>query len=378
MSPTTETPTSRLRVRYSYLPEQFAEVEEVFEAIRAHLETCQFTLGPEVAEFERAFASVIGSRCAIGVGSGTDAITLSLRALGVGAGDEVITAANTFIATVEAIHAVGARPVLADVLPDFTIDPARVEDAITPRTKALIPVHLTGEMAHMDDLLALAHRHRLAVVEDACQAIGATEEGRGAGTMGRLGAFSLHPLKNLNVWGDAGVIVTEDPALDSRLRLLRNHGLKNRDEVELVGYNSRMDSIQAIVANWLLPQLPTILERRIANAARYDEAFGRMPDGLTVPPRRRGVRRVFHLYQLYARDRDALYRYLHEQGIEAKIHYPIPLPLQRGLGHLGYRPGDFPEAERQAATTLTLPVDQHLREEQIAYLIETMQRFYHR
>jgi len=174
------------------------------------------------------------------------------------------------------------------------------------------------------------------------------------------------------------VIVTNDPVLDDRIRLLRNHGLRTRDDVELLGYNSRLDSIQAIVGNWLMPQVTEITDQRIANAARYDEAFGQMSGDITLPPRRPGIRRVFHLYQLYARERDALYRHLHEQGVEAKIHYPIPLPLQRGLAHLGYRPGDFPETERQARSIVTLPVDQHLTEEELTYTIEMVRQFYQR
>lgn len=368
--------SSRRQVRYSYLSRQFAAPEAILDAIRAHLTTCQFTLGPEVDQFERTFAQLIQGRFAIGVSSGTDALTLSLRALGIGHGDEVITAANTFIATVGAIHATGARPVLADVTPYYTIDPALIERAITPRTKALIPVHLTGEPADMDAVLEIAARHGLAVVEDACQAIGAVYRGRSVGTMGRLAGFSLHPLKNLNVWGDAGIITTNDSSLNERLRLLRNHGLKNRDEVEILGYNSRLDSIQAIVGNWLIPQAQDITNQRIANAARYDDAFAALEGHLALPLRRPDVRRVFHLYQAYARDRDALLRYLRQEGIEAKVHYPIPLPLQRGLAHLGYRPGDFPETERQAASLITLPVDQHMSDDEIAYTIETVRGFY--
>ena len=366
----------RMRVRYSYLPQQFQHPEQILEGIRTHLKTCNFTLGPEVEQFECSFASLIGTSFAIGVGSGTDALTLSLRVLGIGYGDEVITAANTFIATVGAINAAGARPVLVDVTPSYTVDPALIERAITPKTKAIIPVHLTGEVADMDPILEIASRHGLSVIEDACQAIGAAFRGRPAGTMGVLAAFSLHPLKNLNVWGDAGVIVTNDPRLNERLRLLRNHGLKNRDEVEVLGYNSRLDAIQAIVGNWLIPHVPDITARRIAHAERYDQAFSALEDGISLPPRRAEVRRVFHLYQVYARQRDELYRDLLEQGIEAKIHYPIPLPLQPGLAHLGYRRGDFPETERQAASVITLPVDQHLSEDELAYTIEMVRQFY--
>ncbi|MBI3333812.1 MAG: DegT/DnrJ/EryC1/StrS family aminotransferase [Candidatus Omnitrophica bacterium] len=364
-----------MRVRYSYLPQQFEDSEEILEEIRRHLTGCNFTLGPEVDQFERSFASLIGTRCAIGVGSGTEALTLSLRALGIGHGDEVITAANTFIATVGAINATGAKPVLVDVAPDFTIDPAKIERAITPRTKAILPVHLTGEAAEMGPILEIGSRRGLAVVEDACQAISASYKGRNAGTMGILAAFSLHPLKNLNVWGDAGVIVTSDPALNERLRLLRNHGLKNRDEVEVLGYNSRLDSIQAIVGNWLIRQVDRITRERIAHGAIYDEAFSRVP-GITLPPRRPYVRRVFHLYQVYARDRDRLFQFLLDKGIEAKIHYPIPLPLQRGLAGLGYKRGDFPETERQAGSVITFPVDQHLSREEIDTVVGAVKEFY--
>ena len=370
--------TRGLHVRYSYLPQQFENSEEILEAIRLHVKNCNFTLGPEVDQFERSFASLIGARFAIGVGSGTSALELSLRGLGIGHGDEVITAANTFIATIGAIHAAGVRPVLVDVTLDFTIDPTLIERAITPRTKAILPVHLTGEVAQMDPILEIASRRRLAVLEDACQAISASYRGRTAGTMGVLGAFSLHPLKNLNVWGDAGMIVTDDSTLNERIRLLRNHGLKNRDEVEILGVNSRLDSIQAIVGNWLIPQVPAITDQRIANAAVYDAAFSKMPGDITLSPRRLEVRRVFHLYQVYARERDRLHQFLLEQGIEAKIHYPIPLPLQRGLAHLGYRRGDFPETERQSASLITLPVDQHLTREEIEYVISKVREFYER
>ncbi|MBI4354258.1 MAG: DegT/DnrJ/EryC1/StrS family aminotransferase [Candidatus Omnitrophica bacterium] len=365
-----------MRVGYSYLQRQFAQPDEILEQIRALVTTGQYTLGPAVEQFEQAFASFLGVRHAIGVANGTDALMLSLKALGIGQGDEVITAASTFVATVGAIQAAGARPVLVDVTPYFTLDPARIERAITPRTKAILPVHLTGDVADMEAIRELASCRGLAVVEDACQAIGATYHGQPAGGMGACGAFSLHPLKNLNVWGDGGVIVTNDAALNERLRLLRNHGLQGRNEIALLGYNSRLDTLQAIVGNWLMTHLPDINQRRIDNAAAYDVAFGAMAGDLALPPRRPGIRRVFHLYQVYARDRDALFEYLLAQGIEAKIHYPIPLPLQRGLAHLGYKRGDFPEAERQSTSLITVPVDQHLTSEERAYVVEMIRTFY--
>lgn len=364
-----------MKVRYSYLPQQFADPEEILRDIRNHLKTCNFTLGPEVEQFERSFAGLIGTRHGIGVGSGTDSLTLSLRALGIGRGDEVITAANTFIATIGAINAVGAVPVLVDVTSYFTIDPALVEAAISPRTKAIMPVHLTGEPVDMTPVMELAGKYKLAVVEDACQAIGATICGKTVGTFGEAAGFSLHPLKNLNVWGDAGIVVTNSDSINDKIRLLRNHGLRSRDEVEILGYNSRLDSIQAIVGNWLIQRARGITEKRIANATFFDNALAGIPE-IQIPPRRANARRVFHLYILEVQKRDELYRYLNEQGIEAKIHYPIPLHLQKGLAHLGYKAGDFPISERHATNTITLPVDQHLSEEEMAYVAETIRRFY--
>ncbi len=364
------------KVRYSYLPQQFADPEPVFEEIRRLIQSGNYTLGAQVAQFEQAFARVIGVKHAIGVASGTDSLMLGLKALGIGHGDEVITAANTFIATVGAINAAGARPVLVDVTPYFTIDPERIEAAITPHTKAIMPVHITGEACDMDRIEAIAKKHHLPIVEDACQSILCEFNGQKAGTFGAAAGFSLHPLKNLNVWGDAGVVVTNRDDLNETLRLLRNHGLKNRDEIEILGYNSRLDTLQAIVGNSLVGQVGDITARRIQNAARYDAGFKNLSGQITLPPRRANVKRVYHLYMVQAYRRDALLRFLEENGIEAKVHYPIPLPWQRGLRHLGYKPGDFPETERQAREFITFPVDQHLRPDEIDYVIEKVHEFY--
>ncbi|MBI4405536.1 MAG: DegT/DnrJ/EryC1/StrS family aminotransferase [Deltaproteobacteria bacterium] len=370
-----------MKVRYSYLPQQFENPEEILEEIRRHLKTCNFTLGPEVDQFEKSFAQLIGTKFAIGVGSGTDALKLALKAIGIGHGDEVITAANTFIATAGAINELGARPVFVDVTPYYTIDATKIEKAITKKTKAILPVHLTGEAADMTPIMQLASKHDLPVVEDACQAIGAAYDGQNAGTHGAAGGFSLHPLKNLNVWGDAGVIVTNSESMNEKLRLLRNHGLATRDEIHLFGYNSRLDSIQAIVGNWIIRQTKDITARRIHNASIYDEMLGTLRTKVKIAPRRKEARRVFHLYMFEVveeKDREPLYRYLHENGVDAKIHYPIPLFLQKGLSHLGYKPGDFPETERQAKHIITLPVDQHLTETEIRYCAKTVQNFFER
>jgi len=363
------------KVRYSYLPRQFSDPGAIFEELAGLVASGHYTLGKQVEEFERRFAAMLGVRHAIGVGSGTDALKLSLKALGVGHGDEVITAANTFIATVGAIHETGARAVLVDCQDHFCIDVDRVEAAITPRTKAIMPVQFTGEVADMPRLMEISARHNLPVVEDACQGILSEFNGRKSGSWGIAAGFSLHPLKNLNVWGDGGVIVTNDDPLERSLRLLRNHGLANRDEVAVLGCNSRLDTLQAVVGNWLIGQTPAITERRIANGAYYDEAFGRIP-GLRVPPRRPEVKRVFHLYIVFAQERDALLRHCLDHGIEAKVHYPIPLYQQEGLKLLGYTPGTFPVTDRHSREVISFPVDQHLTREEQDQVIAVVRSFY--
>ena len=364
-----------MKVRYSYLPQQFANADDLWAALKAFVSTGDFTLGKALAEFEDRFARLIGTKHAIGVGSGTDAIKLSLKALGIGHGDEVITAANTFIATVGAINEIGARPVFVDCNDTFCMDVSQVEAAITSRTKAIVPVHLTGYMTDMNALMAIARKHGLPVVEDACQGILASLDGRNAGTWGIAGAFSLHPLKNLNVWSDGGLIVTGDDELAHRLRLLRNHGMRNRDEIEILGYNSRLDTFQAVVGNWLVGKTEEITRQRIENARYYDEPLGKIPQ-IKIPPRLPNMRIVYHLYILFAEHRDELLRYCLDRGIEAKIHYPIPLYQQEALRFLGYKPGTFPVTDRHVREIITFPTDQHLTRAEQDYVIETVQSFY--
>jgi aminotransferase EvaB len=238
-----------------------------------------------------------------------------------------------------------------------------------------MPVHFTGYMTDMRKLLPIAQKHGIPVVEDACQAILAEIAGRKAGTWGVAGGFSLHPLKNLNVWADGGMIVTNDDSVAEKLRLLRNHGLINRDEIEIFGYNSRLDSVQAIVGNWLIKDVHDITARRIDNAAHYDAGLGTIPQ-IRVPPRPADCRRVFHLYIVFAERRDDLLKYCLGKGIEATIHYPIPLYLQKGLAHLGYKPGDFPVTDRHAREIISFPCDQHLNRDQQDYVIATVRDFY--
>ena len=366
-----------MNVRYSYLPQQFAEIDDLLASIKALVQSGDFTLGAELARFEARFAALIGSRHAIGVGSGTDAIKLGLKAVGVGPGDEVVTAANTFVATVGAIAELGARPVFVDCDASFCLDVGGVERALGPRTRAIVPVHYGGAMVDMPRLSALAEARGVPIVEDACQAILAAIGERRAGTWGRAGAFSLHPLKNLNVWGDGGLLVTDDDALAAQVRLLRNHGLRSRDEVAIMGYNSRLDTLQAVVGNWLIGSAEEITQRRIDNARYYDQRLGELPQ-LRLPPRPRGQRQVFHLYMLLAERRDELLAHCQARGIECKVHYPIPLYRQEALAHLGHRAGDFPEADRQAATSISFPCDQHLSRAEQDAVIAAVAEFYRR
>lgn len=370
--PMSETKTT---VPFGYLREQFADAERIFAELRALVVTGDYTLGRAVAEFEAAFAARLGVRHAIGVNSGTDALKLSLRALGIGPGDEVITAANTFIATAGAIADVGAATVFVDVDDSFCIDPAQVERAIAAKTKAIIPVHLTGNVADIARISEIAGRRGIPIVEDACQAFCSTLDGRYAGSWGATGTFSLHPQKFINIWGDGGVIVTGDDALSHRLRLLRNHGLQDRDTVVLLGVNSRLDTLQAIVARHVLETSDEIIRRRNENAAVYDAGFAPIA-GVRVPPRNPRVRHTFVTYQLFAKDRNRLLAHCIANGIECKVHYPVPLYRQPGLAHLGYRPGAFPVTDRQAAEAITFPVHQHLARDQLDHAIETVRRFY--
>jgi dTDP-4-amino-4,6-dideoxygalactose transaminase len=365
------------KVQWSYLPKQFnaESIEQILERLRDFVPTGDFTLGKPVREFEQRFAKLIGAKHAIGVNSGTDALKLSLKALGVGPGDEVITTANTFIATIGAIAENYARPVLVDCTDNFCMDVSQVEAAITPRTKALMPVHLAGQMTDMPALIEIARQHQLPVVEDSCQCILGSIDGKNAGTYGETGAFSLHPLKNLNVWADGGMIVTKDDELDVRLRRLRNHGLADRDNVVMMGCNSRLDSIQAVVGNWLIDQVDFITSTRINNAAYLDRELSRIPK-IRLPQRFNDRRLVFHLYIVFAERRDDLVRHCKSKGIEVKVHYPIPVYRQEGLKPYGFKKGDFPVTDRHADTMISLPAHEHLTQDQLAYMVQTIAEFY--
>ncbi len=373
-----------MKVPFSYLDRQFRSaasnepkqiLDLILEDIKEFVTTGDFTLGKKGDEFEKKFASLVGAKHAIGVNSGTDALFLSLKALGIGRDYEVITCAETFIATANAIAVTGARPVFVDVNDEFTIDVDLIEAAITKRTKAIMPVWFTGNAPDMDTILSIANKYDLIVIEDSCTAINAAYKNKHAGSFGITGTFSFHPLKNLNVWSDGGMIVTSDDSLNEKLRMLRNYGLKSRDEVEMFGYNSRLDTLQAVVALRLLDDVQYYTDRRIMIANTYDRAFSQIPR-IDIPPRHEHIRHVYHLYMIRVNDRDNLVRYCVDRGVEAKIHYPIPLPYQNCSNHLGYKPGDFPKTERDCGTIITLPAHPYLTDDEINYTIETILSFY--
>lgn len=364
-----------MHVRYSPLAQQYADPEPIFAELRELVRSGDFTLGKPVVEFERMFADLLGVKHAIGVGSGTDACKLPLKALGIGPGDEVITAANTFWATVGAIHEVGAKPVFVDCDDSFCLDVGQLESAINPRTKALMPVHLTGEVADMPRVTQIASKHRLPVIEDGCQSLLGERDGRNVGSFGIAAAFSMHPLKIINVWGDAGIVVTNDDEMDRMCRLLRNHGLKNRDEMEILGYNTRLDSVQAVVAKWIVRQTRWIVEERAKKAAYYDAGLKDVR-GIRVPPRDKRTKNVYLLYMVFAERRDELLKYCVAKGVEAKVHYPIPIYRQKALDFLKLKAGAFPVTDRHAAECISFPVDQHLSNAEQDYVIETVRNFY--
>jgi dTDP-4-amino-4,6-dideoxygalactose transaminase len=356
-----------MKVPFLDLKAQYESIRpEIADAIQQVLEKTAFAGGPFVAQFEKEFAGFCGTQFAAGVGSGTDALWLALLALGVGPGDEVITVPDTFIATAEAITYCGAKPVFVDVEPvTYNMDPAKLEAAITKKTKAVIPVHLFGQMADMDPILAIARKHKLFVVEDASQAHGAEYNGKVAGSMGDVGCFSFYPGKNLGGYGEAGAVVTNNPELDKTVRMLRDHGQDKKYYHGRIGWNARMDGIQGAILSVKLKHLPAWNEGRRKNAALYD-ALLKDAKGVATPQKAAYAKHVYHIYAIRVKDRDALIAALTAKDIHCGIHYPIPLHLQEAYKSLGYRKGAFPVAETAASEFVSLPMFAELTGEQIA------------
>jgi dTDP-4-amino-4,6-dideoxygalactose transaminase len=330
-------------------------------------------MGERLESFEIKAAEYCGVKHAIGVGNGADALFLILKALDIGPGDQVITATNSFIASAWVVAATGATPVLVDVAEDFNIKPALIEAAITEKTRAIIPVHLTGRPAPMDEINLLAQRNGLHVVEDAAQAFGARYRGRRVGSLGFAAGFSLHPLKNLGVYGDGGLITTNDDKLASKLRKLRNHGLRNRDECEVWGFNSRLDSMQAAFAEIKLGHLDSWNERCREIAAKYRTG---LTDFVQVPFDQEWEECVYHNFVIRTEKRDELMAHLLEHGVDTRIHYPIPIHLQDSAKDLGYKVGSFPSAEKYATTMISLPIYPDLSDAQVTYITQAIKFFF--
>ncbi len=337
----------------------------ILDEIGALYQSSQFILGPIVEQFEKKLALSIGCHSVVSVNSGLDALILSLRAAGVGAGDEVITAPNSFLASASAIELTGARVVFADIGPDYNLDPQAVEKKITARTKAILLVHLTGTPCDMDPFLAIHKKYGVELIEDAAQAIGATYRGKQVGNFGRFGCFSLHPLKNLHVWGDGGFITLHSEEDRKTLVKLRNHGLINRNETETFSMNSRLDSMQAIVGSHFLSMLEETTVKRRSNAAFYQSQLGKLGPEITLPyydPKT--THPVFHVFQIRCQNRAQWIEKLTAKGIETKIHYPIPIHLQPACLKLGFKRGDFPVTEQFSEQILSLPVRENLTAEE--------------
>jgi dTDP-4-amino-4,6-dideoxygalactose transaminase len=352
------------------LPAHHAPIRaELDAAIRRVVDQAAFCLGPAVTGFEEAFAHYVGVRHCIGVQSGTAALQLALLAAGVGPGDEVVTAPTSFFATAEAISLVGARPIFADV-DDATLnlDPTRLEAVIGPRTKAVIPVHLYGQAAPMDPILALATRRALTVIEDACQAHGATYRGRRLGSLGRAGCFSFYPSKNLGAFGEGGAITTDDDGLAARARLLRDHGSAEKYRHATVGFNYRLEGIQGAVLAVKLPYLDAWNDARRRLATRYREQLAGVGD-LRLPVERPDGRHVYHLFVVRSAARESILERFAARAIARAIHYPIPIHLQKAYQDLGYGPGSFPIAEAAAREVLTLPLYPELTAEQQDHVV---------
>src|SRR5437879_2093746 len=358
------------------LAAQYAAIgAEIRTAIDRVTASQQFVLGPEGAAFEQEIANLCGVAHGVGVGSGTDALVLALRACGVRAGDEVLLPPFTFVATGSAVSALGARPVFADIRPEtYNVDPAELERRVTPHTRAIVVVHLYGLAADMDPILAFAKARRLPVIEDNAQAIGASYRGRRTGSLGDAACLSFYPTKNLGAYGDAGMVVTNSPELATRIRTLRNHGQSEKYLSNEPGWNSRLDEIQAAILRVKLRHLSNWQRARQSHAAEYNRLFSQIP-GIMPPLAPEGFEHVYHQYTIRIEQRDVLQKFLSERKIGSAVYYPYPLHLQPLYTSLGHNSGDFPHAERAAQEVLSLPMYPELQNEQIARVVESIDDF---
>ena len=366
-----------MRVKYVDLPGQYlTQREELLPLIDQFLEKGEYIQGQATEEFEKNFAGLCQVQHAFGVANGTDALIIALKALDVGPGDEVVTVSNSWISTGSCIGLVGANPVFIDVDDSFNMDPKLLEAALTDKTKAIIPVHLTGVSCDMDPIMEIARKYKIPVIEDAAQSVGAKYKGRPTGSIGDIACFSLHPLKNLNAVGDAGVMTTNNPELAIKINLLRQHGSLVRNDVQCWGLNSRLDGLQAVVLNHRFPFLQKFIDKRRAHAQIYRKILGQSSEFIKLPQDKEDFYHTYHLFMIQAERRDELKKFLKENEISSAIHYPTPIHLQKPAIELGYKQGDLTETEAQSLKILSLPVHHMLEQEQIEYTAHKILEFY--
>ncbi len=368
--------SKKININHSYLVEQFFDYKKIFNKIEKVVKNADYTLGDEVNRFEKNISKRMRSKFAVSVGNGTDALFLVLKAFNIGAGDEVITTPYTFIATVASIVTAGAKPVFVDVKDDYNIDENKIEKAITKKTKAIMAVNWSGRPCELEKINKIAKRNKLRFIQDACHCVDSRYKNSSIVNYSDACTFSLHPLKNLNVWGDGGFILTHNPSLAKKLCLMRNHGLRDRNNCEFFAYNSRLDTLQATVGNYKIKnKLDKITNKRISNALLLDKLLKPLKQ-IKIPDRKKKLKEVFHLYQINVSQRDKLKKFLIKRNIDAKIHYPIPIHLQKAAKYLKYKKGDFPVAEKMANTSISLPVHEYINTNQIRYIARSIKEFF--
>ena len=363
-------------VPYNYLPYEFRNTRIIFKEWKKLIKTTDFTLGSKMLEFEKKFSKYIGVKYCVATNNGTDALILSLKALGIKKGDEVITVCNTFYATVGAIVACGAKPVLVDCDSRYQIDHKKIISKITKKTKVIMPVHWGGASPQMKEIIKIAKKFKIHVVEDACMGIGAKIYGKSPGTFGIVNAFSMHPLKSLNVMGDGGMVVTDNTRIYNWLKKYRNHGMIDRDHIDIWGINMRLQPLQAIVALEGLKKIDSVIKKRNENAKKMDNLLLNLSPNIVIPKRPKGYRETFALYMCLVTNRDKLLKYLIKNKIEAKIHYPLPLNKQKAAKNLKLNQRNFTVANEQAKKIITLPIHQYLSKKHIDYIAQKIKNFY--
>ena len=367
---------NNLKINHNYLSSQFSDYRKILNKIAKVVKRNDFTLGSEVNQFENNIKRLIKAKHVLAVGSGTDAILLSLKCLGVKEGDEVITTPFTFYATIGAIVTSGAKPVFVDVKEDYNIDPDLIEKKITKKTKAILPVHWGGKICDMKKISQISKKYSIPIVEDACHAILSKRFGKFAGNFGDMGCFSVHPLKNLNAWGDGGFIAIKNSKDFKKLSLMRNHGLVSRNKTLMFSYNSRLDTIQAVVANHLLKKLKNITKKRILNSKYLDKKLSFFNE-IQLIQRESNSTEVFHLYCLRVKNKKKeIVMKLKENGIDVKVHYPVPMHLQPAAKNLGYKKGSFPITEKIAKETISLPVHEFISKKNLDKIISIFSKVY--